>query len=70
MAAVSHKNEAQQRKARTRMDDREVASCTCKLLEAALSVDLLQEGVEYCTLGEIWVHSFGMLRKKPGRNLD
>eukprot|EP01052_Picozoa_sp_SAG31_P079058 SAG31_NODE_38638_length_294_cov_1.523077_1_plen_29_part_01 len=29
------------------MNDREVASFTCQLLEAPLSLDLLQERVEY-----------------------
>lgn len=52
------------------MNDREVASFTCELFEAPVSVDLLQERIKYCALGEIWVYSFGMFCKETGRNLD
>eukprot|EP01043_Picozoa_sp_COSAG02_P050995 COSAG02_NODE_5309_length_4450_cov_1.799127_3_plen_53_part_00 len=52
------------------MDDRQVTSFTYQLLEAPLTFHLLQERIEYCTLGEIWVNSFWMLREETGHNLD
>ena len=52
------------------MNNREVASFSCELLEAPLAFNLLQERVEDRALGEVRVHSFRMLREEARGDLD